>query len=332
VPHMLAQQHLAKYDAIRSGTARNQATITAALAAIGSTPTILILTMSGDGIWTLTSNLSIPSNVTLEIPLGVTINVPTGVSLAVGLVIAWNNTWKTGPGTLTKSGIATPMEISNFVCTTYRQSNSGVGTVFQVDNGLPTLAAVQIYIDQGGAATGISVSRNVANANSTWQINTILNGDLQIIRPGAGAPVVALNNNGMLLGANVSPSFLLQLATDSAAKPGTNTWTVSSDNRVKTILGDFTDGLTFLLTLPTPQRFTYNGKGGTPTDGMVCVNMIAQDVQAVAPDWVRSYDAKLEETDSQTTAILSTNTSNLIFVVMNAIKELAGRVTALETP
>ena len=327
MPHMLAAEHMGYFSALRVGATRNQTTINAAIAAIGATNQWLVLDFTGDGVWTVTSNTTIAY---LYVPLGVTVNVATGITLAVGVVMANSSAWKTGLGTINKSAVSTPVEISTIACTSYLQSSSQGGPIWEVNNGAASPAAVQAYMDQGGAATGFQVSRNIGVINSCWQINTVNSGDLHIVRPG-GSPRVLINNTGMMLGANVAPSFLLQLATDSAAKPGTNTWTVASDERLKTVLGPYTDGMAFLLTLPAPQRFTYNGAAGLPVDGITYHGYIAQDMEAVAPHMVGAYEAKLDPEDVAPTAILTLNTSSLILAVVNALKEVYALHLALDT-
>ena len=74
------------------------------------------------------------------------------------------------------------------------------------------------------------------------------------------------------------PTYQLQLSTDSAAKPGTNTWTVASDARIKTDIRPFTDGLNTILGI-NPVWYKYNGLGGFTADGKDNVGVIAQDIE-----------------------------------------------------
>ena len=330
MPHMVAQEHLSMVEALRYGTARNQATITAALAAIGSTPARLVLTNTGDGIWTITSNTTMPSNVILEIPMGVTVNVATGITLGVGLVIAHQNTWKTGPGTVNKSAVATPMEISNLVCTTYVQSNSIGGVIWELNDAPSGTAVVRGFLNQA-ATCGLTISRAIGNTNSTWNIYTpSANGELAMARPG-GTPVFFLNNTGLMLGGGATPSgYTLQLGSGDAAKVTGASWVVTSDGRVKDRVDDYRDGLPMLLALPRPIRFTLNGKANTPRDGREVVGMIGQDVQRVAPYMIHTYKARLEPDDAEETDILSMDSSPLIFAVINALREIDTRLRALE--
>jgi hypothetical protein len=47
------------------------------------------------------------------------------------------------------------------------------------------------------------------------------------------AQMLTVNGNGVYIGGNVAAAYRLQISQDSAAKPTTNTWTVSSDARIK---------------------------------------------------------------------------------------------------
>lgn len=129
-----------------------------------------------------------------------------------------------------------------------------------------------------------------------------------------------------------SPGYQLTLSTDSAAKPTSNTWTISSDARVKTVLGDFTRGLMDIVGL-MPKRYHLNGAYGTVDDGREHVSVIAQDVQTTWPAMVGEYThvEKDEEAGTETeTTLLSLNTNELQWALVNAIKELTARVVTLE--
>jgi hypothetical protein len=83
----------------------------------------------------------------------------------------------------------------------------------------------------------------------------------------------------------VSPDFQLQLSQNSAAKPTSNVWTVSSDKRLKKNITPLSSMLERLLSL---QGVSYQwidpaNQGGM--DGSYS-GFIAQDVEKVFPDWV----------------------------------------------
>jgi hypothetical protein len=130
---------------------------------------------------------------------------------------------------------------------------------------------------------------------------------------------------GGLVGIGISPVHLLQLGADDAAKPGTTTWTVVSDARLKRNVEPFTEGLTTLLGL-RPVRYEYNGEYGTP-EGLRGVGVIAQEAQAVYAPFIRRAPGKIA---GQDTDVLSTNVSDLTWMMVNALRELNERLKKLE--
>lgn len=128
---------------------------------------------------------------------------------------------------------------------------------------------------------------------------------------------------GIGAGAN-PPQYLLHLGTDSAGKPGGGSWTNSSDARLKKDVRPFQDGLATILQV-NPVHYTYNGKGGCP-EGYQGIGVIAQDVQKAVPYCVSTQRTKLQEGDAEETDLLAFNGSALLFVLINAVKELAKRL------
>ncbi len=119
-----------------------------------------------------------------------------------------------------------------------------------------------------------------------------------------------------------TPGYQLELSTNSAAKPFTNTWTVLSDIRLKKDTSSFKDGLSVIKKIH-PVNYRYNGKGGTTDTTTVGIGVIGQQIQSVAPYTVGTFMAKLNPTDSMQTQFINFNSGPLLFVAINAIKELA---------
>jgi hypothetical protein len=134
--------------------------------------------------------------------------------------------------------------------------------------------------------------------------------------------------NGGSIGIGTTPSYQLQLSLDSAAKPTTNTWTIASDERIKTNIQPYAKGLAELCQV-NPITYDYNGKGGIAA-GPGGVSILAQELQPVFPECVGSYKAKLEETDEEEIDILNYNGHAITFALINAVKELNTKVEALE--
>ena len=124
-----------------------------------------------------------------------------------------------------------------------------------------------------------------------------------------------------------SPSYQLQLSSDSAAKPSTNTWTIASDGRLKTETGEYTKGLDAVCAL-RPVTYKYNGKGGFQDTETENISIIAQEAVDHFPECVGSYKGVL---DGEETDILNWNGHALTFALVNAVKELSAKIETLET-
>jgi hypothetical protein len=107
------------------------------------------------------------------------------------------------------------------------------------------------------------------------------------------------------------------------------TWANPSDPRLKRDISPYTPGLDAILALE-PISFFYNGKGGTTDDGRRCYGYDASAVQAALPECVGTRRGKLAKEDEEDTDILTLDTSNFTLALINAVKELAARVVALE--
>lgn len=148
-----------------------------------------------------------------------------------------------------------------------------------------------------------------------------------------------------------SPDYKLELSSDSAGKPSTNTWTITSDARLKKDIQPYAKGLSAILQI-NPVAYKYNGKGGighsrnkkkdwitnqevevdiVDTDllSKTNVGVIAQDIQAIVPETVSSHKGKLNADDVVETDILDFNSHALTFILINAVKELNAKIESL---
>jgi len=115
----------------------------------------------------------------------------------------------------------------------------------------------------------------------------------------------------------------------TATKPGGGLWTATSDERVKKDIEPHTDGLSAILSLE-PIVYRYNGKAGTIDDGKQYVGLSAQKVKDVLPRAVDSIKTFLLPEDEFTTDIMSVDSSELIFTLVNAVKELNAEIKVLK--
>ena len=94
-----------------------------------------------------------------------------------------------------------------------------------------------------------------------------------------------LNEGGGDVGIGKSPSFQLHLSRNSAAKPTSNVWTISSDERLKKNIKAIDGALDDLLRL---RGVTYQWRDPESQGRMngTYTGMIAQDVERVFPEWI----------------------------------------------
>jgi hypothetical protein len=148
--------------------------------------------------------------------------------------------------------------------------------------------------------------------------------------PGAGQPItwthaVTIDNGGRVGLGLTNPSYQLHLSLDNAAKPSTSTWTISSDRRLKTILGPYTKGLPELMRL-RPVRYRYlNPKDAVLFAPSVLekenVGFIAQEVAMIFPEAV----------DTAANGYLSLNIHAILIAYVNAIQQLKAENDSLRT-
>jgi phage gp45-like len=133
-------------------------------------------------------------------------------------------------------------------------------------------------------------------------------------------------------------------------KPGGGFWSDSSDERIKTVEGDYTQGLAAVLALH-PVRYKYKGNdvqhldpsapvaktdGPDPSSGHYTVavenkefiGLIGQEAELHMPEMVTSVPAKIDGVEVSDFRIM--DTTALIYALVNCIKELNARLEAVE--
>jgi len=135
-----------------------------------------------------------------------------------------------------------------------------------------------------------------------------------------------LKSNGNVGLGVATPAYQLELSANSAAKPGSNTWTISSDKRLKKDIKPFDDGLDVIKQI-NPVRFHYNGKAGMPANEEF-VGIIAQDIQKIAPYMVGEWQYRGKDGNAET--YLSYDGNAMTYILINAIKEQQAQIEQLK--
>src|SRR5215813_1084709 len=346
MPHMLAQEHMVFVDALRYGTTRNDATLAAALSAIGSTPAILVATFSGDGVWTISGSITVPDNVTFWVPPGVTFTIAGTLTLN-GPLVAWSTSWFSGNLVYNFTGSA---NLPTFTRVDTKTLTVEGGGTYPLVCGVPTAVGgpgggkQMLFFNNmpsGPSAGNVGLIFFQPNQTATdgWEMGINTAKLWYIGRPSSFGRIV-LNDTGVGLSnatGGLSATHLLQLSQDDAFK-ATTLWSVPSDERLKIVHRPAFEGLAELLALPPPVWFTWNGKAGTDPQAREEMGFIAQDAAPGAPYLFTTYEDRLEPDDPEPTTLYSGTYAPLIFMLVNAVKTLAqqvqdltDRVTALET-
>lgn len=196
-------------------------------------------------------------------------------------------------------------------------------TYFSLSTSSLTIGFAQMSALVAGVTTGDTNYLFDTSSPST-------NGHLFDIR-NAGASKVSvdyLGNVGIGLG-SISATHQLELSQDDAAKPTTNTWTITSDARTKRHSRRFEGDIEVIRRLE-PTVAEYNGKCGTPKGGRV-VSFEAEKLREILPQAVSIVRGKIEPGDKEETEILGINTHEIFFHMLRAIQQIDARLLQLES-
>jgi Collagen triple helix repeat (20 copies)/Chaperone of endosialidase len=124
----------------------------------------------------------------------------------------------------------------------------------------------------------------------------------------------------------VSPAGNLQISGATATKASGTTWANPSDPRLKDDVSPYGAGLQEILQL---APISYRLK--SQPDGPLCYGFDASAVRPVMPECVSERRMKVVPTDKEETAgILVFDMHPVLVAMVNAVKELAARITALD--
>ncbi len=142
-------------------------------------------------------------------------------------------------------------------------------------------------------------------------------------RTGGNTVRMTLTNAGDVGIGTPTPGGQLELSLNEGRKPGTNTWTIVSDQRLKYVNGNYTKGLNEILQLK-PIRFNYKNNGSRTFEKEVLdtefAGFLAQEVQPLFPEAVGTDDD----------GFLNFNIHPILIASMNAFKELDAKNEQLE--
>jgi hypothetical protein len=131
-------------------------------------------------------------------------------------------------------------------------------------------------------------------------------------------------NNARTERMRIDSSGGLILAGSTAQKATGTTWSNPSDQRLKDNIRDYTKSINELMQVRV-REWEYNGKGGT-VNGTKGLGVVADEIVDVLPDTVKTYEAKLNADDEETTAIKKFDATEITWLLVNAVKELSAQL------
>jgi hypothetical protein len=213
--------------------------------------------------------------------------------------------------------------------------------------------------DSSNTAVGFQAGANsTTSANNTFigyqSGANVTTGTVNIClgyQAGAYSTSLTTGNNNILIGNQLNASSggvgqaILISATGSVSDKGSNTgfitpngggvyqgnnsatWSITSDERLKKNIVDNTTGLNAITAIQvrnfeyrTADEVTDLPKNQTVNISGVQLGAIAQEIQAILPECVKT----------ESTGVMSVDTTNLTWYLINAVKELNAKITALE--
>jgi hypothetical protein len=246
---------------------------------------------------------------------------------------------------------------SNFSISRFSDAGASLGAVLAINRA----TGVAAFGAQVTAPTmSISGAFSAGNTTFTGSVNaatyTSATNGLFYWNASLGTVVQNLNVNTYMQLDN-GGNFAYVGGTGTASKTGGGPWTAASDDRIKTVLGDYDKGLDDVLALrpvsyvflgndtasadlrrvsPDPNRAPYTGAApfpGSPhyeaaVEQREFVGFVAQELEPIFPGMVTRQPGYIDGV--AVPDVRQVNVGELVYALVNAVKTLAARVAALE--
>lgn len=202
-----------------------------------------------------------------------------------------------------------------------------------VGSGGAAFSAFAVYGHQalGANVTAVNASYALRQSNTGVVHLNAAAGQVLSLRQGGNSVRLGITVNGNVVVGSESElagsgTAVFQVAGGAFKNDGNGAWAFTSDARVKEDVRDLDVGLAELRRV-RPVRYRYNGLAGTRA-GLEGVGILGQEIEEVLPETVEKLPA-----DSNTDGVDGLrvfNPSALTYVLINAVKQLADKVEALE--
>lgn len=205
------------------------------------------------------------------------------------------------------------------------------------------------FIDLYSIAGGSWVGRFLSNESGITTFSHKGVGRFQLRTFLPDSPIYFVTNNGTNNRSRLSisdkgkvgigtdaPTEALHVVGKAVKTVGGSAWGVASDERLKTNIEEYTEGLSSILKIK-PVEFNYNGKAGIDNKAKE-VGVIAQEFRNISSESVFQYNyTKITPTEDDTPykkgateEYLGVNPSRVIWMLVNAVKEQNAKIEDFE--
>lgn len=202
-----------------------------------------------------------------------------------------------------------------------------IGSVSLGNSAAPLTGFVQVSHVNRANNTDFAVRQG---PNGNVNVNAPANQKLILSKGGNQSRLSIIENGSVIVAAENDISgggTAFQVNGGAFKNDGSGTWAFTSDARLKKDVRPFTDGLEKLLQI-RPVHFRYNGLAQTP-ENHEQIGILGQEIAGVLPYTVRTASAPLRPGEAPTD-LLVFDPNALMYVLINAVKELSDKVQALE--
>lgn len=236
----------------------------------------------------------------------------------------------TGAFTLYKDGIS---PFSQAAWTSLQNGNFGIGTSapeakFEVVSSTSKFRVIENptagFTTTAAELVGLTMRQPILQFTSTtpatyWNLGMDGSSGFRL-SSSAGTVWNATAAGDVGIGTNVPTA---KLSVNGTANNSTGSWGVFSDRRVKTVTGEFTDGLNVVQRL-RPVLFHYNERAPFKTDGQQ-IGLIAQELELVAPYMVTTHES------GDIKDLREVNNQAYVFLLINAVHEQQAMIDEMRT-
>jgi hypothetical protein len=207
--------------------------------------------------------------------------------------------------------------------------NVGIGTTtpgYPLEvNGVTALSNRILMSADGSNNAFIGVKGGTESANLAYGIGISGTSVDHIKMLTNGSERLRITSAGNVGIGTTTPSYQLQLSSDSAAKPTSNTWTIASDQRIKYDIQpqDLQQSYSIISQLQLKQ-FKYDPQILPSTQNKTYVGFIAQEVEKIIPDSITTNN-QYNISDFKSLDIDQINKH-----LIGAIQQLMNKVSSLE--